>query len=194
MAVTVSKGERTRQRLLDAAIKRFAADGYRRTSVSEIARDAGITPAAAYAYFENKEALFQAAVDVDAANLIERARPSRDGTGTLTERWLLVPGRLHELVAEHPLAKRVLGAQEPEVLPQLMELPALANLRAQLAEDLEDAQRSGEVRSDVDPQVLALGLESIVLSLLMTGIHVQPDETRSLAALTVLDAATRPSH
>jgi AcrR family transcriptional regulator len=35
----VTKGERTRQRLLEAAIQRFAADGYRRTSVSDIARD-----------------------------------------------------------------------------------------------------------------------------------------------------------
>src|SRR6266545_4993894 len=35
------KGERTRQRLLDIAVRRFAADGFRRTSVSDIAREAG---------------------------------------------------------------------------------------------------------------------------------------------------------
>jgi len=40
---TPSKGDRTRQRLLEIAVKRFAADGYRRTSVSDIARDAGLT-------------------------------------------------------------------------------------------------------------------------------------------------------
>ncbi len=60
---TPSKGDRTRQRLLEIAVQRFAADGYRRTSVSDIARDAGLTPAATYAYFRNKEALFQAAAE-----------------------------------------------------------------------------------------------------------------------------------
>ena len=55
-------------------MRRFAADGFRRTSVSDIAREAGLTPAAAYAYFAGKEGLFQAAVDADAGALIEGAR------------------------------------------------------------------------------------------------------------------------
>ncbi|MDP8955643.1 MAG: TetR/AcrR family transcriptional regulator, partial [Actinomycetota bacterium] len=66
-----TKGERTRQVLLEAAIARFGRDGYRRTSVAEIARDAHLSGTAAYAYFPNKEALFIAAVDEDAAAVIE---------------------------------------------------------------------------------------------------------------------------
>ena len=50
-----TKGDRTRRRLLEIAVRRFAADGFRRTSVSGIARDAGISPASAYAYFPSKE-------------------------------------------------------------------------------------------------------------------------------------------
>src|SRR6188472_4175135 len=119
----MTKGERTRQRLLEAAIQRFAADGYRRTSVSDIARDAGLTPAATYAYFPSKDALFRAAVDEDAAALIEQATPAEGAPGALTERWLAVPALLQNALDQHPLAKRVLGAQEPEVLPQFLELP-----------------------------------------------------------------------
>jgi len=172
-------------------VQRFAADGYRRTSVSDIARAAGLTPAAVYAYFPNKEALFKAAVDEDAAALIERARPPRDETGPLGERWLAIPARLHRLLPEYPLARRVLAAQEPEVLPQLLELPSLADLRAQLARELAAAQRMGDARVDVDSEVLALGLETIVLALLTSGIHVPPDEARARGVLAVLDAATR---
>src|SRR5260370_42443038 len=62
-----TKGERTRRALLDAAIARFGRDGYRGTSVAEIARDARLSGTAAYAYFPSKEALFVAAVDEDAA-------------------------------------------------------------------------------------------------------------------------------
>src|SRR4051794_14195842 len=192
----MSKGARTRQRLLEAAIQRFAADGYRRTSVSDIARDAGLTPAATYAYFPSKDALFRAAVDEDAAALIDQPTPAATsnsgGTrGTLAERWLAVPAALQAALDEHPLAKRVLGAQEPEVLPQLLELPSLAELRKRLASDFRAAQLDGVARRDVDADELAVGLETIVLALLMAGVHVPPEAERALGVLTVLDAATR---
>ncbi len=191
MAVTLSKGQRTRRRLLEAAVRRFAADGYRRTSVSDIAREARLTPAAVYAYFPSKEALFRAAVDDDAAALIERARPPRDERGPLGDRWLAMPARLFALLPEYPLARRVLAAQEPEVFPQLLELPSLADLRAQLAAELDAAQRAGNARRDIDPAVLAVGLETIVLALLTLGIHVPPDDASARGVLAVLDAATR---
>jgi len=196
----MTKGERTRQRLLEAAIRRFAADGYRRTSVSDIARDAGLTPAATYAYFPSKDALFRAAVDEDAAALIEQATPpevvpaepeSDVATATVAARWLAVPALLQTALDQHPLAKRVLGAQEPEVLPQLLELPSLAELRKRLASDFRAAQRDGTARRDVDADQLAMGLETIVLALLMAGVHVPQDLDRSAGVLTVLEAATQ---
>src|SRR5436309_15496656 len=73
---TTTKGERTRQAVLETAIARFARDGYRGTSVAEIARDAGLSGTAVYAYFPNKEALFIAAVDEDAAGVIEEGLTS----------------------------------------------------------------------------------------------------------------------
>jgi AcrR family transcriptional regulator len=148
-----------------------------------------LTPAAAYAYFANKDTLFKAAVDADAGALIEQARPHIEDA---LDEWRAMPARLHALLPRHPLARRVLGAQEPEVLPQLLELPSLAELRAQLATDLRAAQAKGTVRTDIDPDAIALGLETVVLALLMTGVHVEPDEARSAGVLAVLDAITRP--
>src|SRR3954468_18237529 len=66
-----SKGEQTRQAILTAAIYRFGRDGYRATSVADIARDAGVGGTVAYAYFPSKEALFLAAIDEDAAAVIQ---------------------------------------------------------------------------------------------------------------------------
>ena len=76
------KGEQTRRAILDAAIARFGREGYRATSVADIARDAGVGGTVAYAYFPNKEALFLAAIDEDAAaviseGLLARARRRR---------------------------------------------------------------------------------------------------------------------
>ena len=78
---TATKGEQTRQAILDAAIARFGRDGYRATSVADIARDAGVGGTVAYAYFPSKEALFLAAIDEDAAarhprGAVERRSPS----------------------------------------------------------------------------------------------------------------------
>ena len=76
---TESKGERTRRRILEIAIERFGERGYRATSVSEIARAAGLTQAASYAYFDSKESLFQAAVDADAEGLISDVAAQAQG-------------------------------------------------------------------------------------------------------------------
>src|ERR1700722_18709262 len=65
-----TKGEQTRRAILDAAVARFGREGYRSTSVADIARDASVGGTVAYAYFPNKEALFFAAVDEDAAGVI----------------------------------------------------------------------------------------------------------------------------
>ncbi len=72
----MSKGEQTRQAILDAAIARFGREGFRATSVADIARDAGVGGTVAYAYFPNKEALFLAAIDEDAAGVISEGLTS----------------------------------------------------------------------------------------------------------------------
>ena len=71
------RGPRTRRTILDAAIARFGREGYRSTSVADIARDASVGGTVAYAYFPSKEALFLAAVDEDAAGVI------REGLSTV---------------------------------------------------------------------------------------------------------------
>src|SRR5437870_5143340 len=68
--MALRKGEQTREAILWAAIDRFGRDGYRSTSVADVARDAAVSGTLAYAYFPNKEALFFAAVDEDAAAVI----------------------------------------------------------------------------------------------------------------------------
>lgn len=187
------KGTRTRARLLELAVARFAAQGYRGTSVSDVARDARLTPAAVYAYFEGKAALFEAAVDADAAALIEEAEAAAAAT-PIAERQLQFVNALVERVDAHPLARRVLAGLEPEVLPRLLRLPSLDASTAECAAELAEAQRQGEIRSDVDALVMAKGLETVVLALLMG--HVQSgagdDPARAAGVTAVLEAALRP--
>lgn len=185
-----TKGERTRRRLLELAVERFADDGYRATSVSAIARETGISQATVYAYFDGKEALFEAAVDLDAAALVAEARAAVDDDLPLAEhvpRFLL---QLRERVDHHRLARRVLAGRERDVIGRVARLPVLREVTAQLAETLAEARAGGELRADVDVDELALGIETVVLSLLMATVQVPPAEVdhRQSAVVAVFQA------
>ena len=189
-----TKGERTRQALLDAAIARFGRDGYRGTSVAEIARDARLSGTAAYVYFPNKEALFVAAVDEDAAAVIE------EGLASLTDDLDLAHWRhtliftLLSAVEHHPLARRVLTGLEPEFTVRLIAIPALEQLRKECGDRIRAQQLAGQVRTDIDPQQIANGLVTIVLSLLMSLLQTGTDPATLLGAdvAAVVEAALSP--
>ena len=125
----LTKGELTRRTILDAAVARFGRDGFRATSVADIAREAGVGGTVPYAYFADKEALFLAAVDDDAAGVIEAGLDEAFAPSRLAEwRDTLLPSLL-AAVDHHPLAHRLLAGLEPEVTERVLETPALAELR-----------------------------------------------------------------
>ncbi|GAC1542594.1 MAG: hypothetical protein NVS3B12_30710 [Acidimicrobiales bacterium] len=185
-----TKGERSRRAVLDAAILRFAREGYRSTSVADIARDANLSPTAAYAYFPNKEALFIAAVDEDAAAHIGEALTSvLDGHAPGDWRHLIAT--LLEALDRHPLARRVLAGLEPEFTVRLLGIGALEQLRKGVAELLHAEQLAGVVRADIEPTEIARGLVTIVISLLISLLQtgVGPEGALSDEVVAVLDAS-----
>ena len=176
MAATPTKGEQTRQAILTAAIYRFGRDGYRATSVADIARDAGVGGTVAYAYFPNKEALFLAAIDEDAAAVIQEGLFSvvgeREPHPQIADWRQVLVYTLAGAVNGHPLARRVLAGLEPEVTERVLEIPALAELRKACIERIRTEQAVGTVRPDIDPVAIGNGVVSIVLSLLMSVVQV----------------------
>jgi AcrR family transcriptional regulator len=59
--------ERTRDALLDAAVRVFARRGYEGARLAEVAREAGLTTGAVYSNFEGKRDLFLAALEREIA-------------------------------------------------------------------------------------------------------------------------------
>jgi AcrR family transcriptional regulator len=57
-------GSGTRERILDAARARFAAHGYDRTLIRDVAVDAGVDPALVHYFFKTKDGLFVAAMEL----------------------------------------------------------------------------------------------------------------------------------
>jgi AcrR family transcriptional regulator len=192
--MSMTKGERTRQALLDAAIARFGRDGYRGTSVAEIARDARLSGTAAYVYFPNKEALFVAAVDEDAAAVVDEGLASLTDAVDLDQWRGTLIFTLLSALDRHPLARRVLTGLEPEFTVRLITIPALEQLRKECGERIAAQQLAGQVRADIDAGQVANGLVTIVLSLLMSLLQTGTDPATLLGAdvAAVVEAALSP--
>ena len=61
MPAPIDSGKR--QRILDAALKKFSAYGFARTAMADIAEGADMSRPALYQHFENKEEIFRATLD-----------------------------------------------------------------------------------------------------------------------------------
>ena len=127
MARTPKIVEDRREQILDAAMRVFAEKGFARTTNKDIAREAGITAGLIYHYFESKEAVFKAIIELRSPLSIIRSLPP-------------------EILAQPPaiflpfLARQVLGIVEGEpfiqilrmILPEVIHNPELTPVGREL--------------------------------------------------------------
>lgn len=198
-----AKGTATRQRILDAAVARFASQGFRDTTVAAVARDAGVTAPAVHQYFGSKQELFHAAFEQDVIPVLDAlhgggssdARPGRQlGLDSTAAQHGLVP-RVAAQFAAHPLAMRVLEGSEPEHTADLMALPAVVEAHDRLTERLAEDQRAGTLRDDLPAAALADALETLVFALLLGPVQMSgenSDPGRRWAIAAVISRGIRP--
>src|SRR5262245_54192237 len=137
----------SKQELLKAALKLFARDGVRESSIRAVAKEAGFTNPVLFKYFDGKDAL--------ALHLFERCylRLARETTGALSEGGTFRArlGRLVErvlaLLDESPEAVLFVNEELRRFWPHV----APATRRYSLIGITTRFFADGEVRSTVDP-------------------------------------------
>ena len=77
----------TRSRILDAAFRRLAQEGYAALSVREIARDAGVNHALINYHFGSKDQLVIEVLDAANRRLLERQRAMYAEPGGFAHKW-----------------------------------------------------------------------------------------------------------
>ncbi|HYC91247.1 MAG TPA: TetR/AcrR family transcriptional regulator [Thermoanaerobaculia bacterium] len=77
------KSERSRRAVLDAALQLFASQGYRATTMREIAEQAGVSTGNVYHHFPDKERIFRELIDEYFAIADTNRFPFRRALGTL---------------------------------------------------------------------------------------------------------------
>ncbi len=136
-----------RDPVLDAALAAFLDFGIRRTSMGEIARRAGISPATLYRRYAAKSDVVMAVglreASRDLAAIDARIDTSAPPVEQLTRLYLEVSRRLHG----NRLLRRVLETEPETVLPRLtLEAAPLLDIgRDYLADFLVRLQREGHV-------------------------------------------------
>jgi AcrR family transcriptional regulator len=188
------KGASTRRRILTCAVARLANDGFRQTSVAQVARDAGVTAQAVHAHFGSKQALFHAAFEHDVEDLLEVVT-ARFAAGAEPGAPLNLMRALLGEVDAHPLARRVLQGHEADRTRELLDLPAFTRAREELTRLVTDAQQGGMLRDDLAPAALAGALETLILALLLGAVQVGMigDDQRRLAVTAILIQGIRPA-
>jgi AcrR family transcriptional regulator len=95
------KGERTAQRILDAAESLFAERGFEATSLREIAARVGIREPGLYNHFANKRELYAAVLDRGLSPLLEAMQIHLDREDAM-QAYARLPEMMTDLLAAHP--------------------------------------------------------------------------------------------
>lgn len=140
------RSQATRKALIEAARRLFVEKSYADTATPDIVTAAGVTRGALYHHFEDKQALFRAVAEQEAAHVaeeIERATPP-----TLTAKDALLKGGEAFLDAmAQPGRTRLLLLDGPAVLGRAaMDRIDGAHSARTLKEGLSMAMEAGEMR------------------------------------------------
>jgi AcrR family transcriptional regulator len=152
-----------RDRILEVAMRRFAEHGYRGTRVEDIATEVGIGKGTIFLDFGSKEALFvesfKRAVAMLPAWLDAPPEIVEQGFWSVLDWWLQ---RAEELVASDPVPNRVALIGRHDAGLEIRR-PIDRFMRSEdpygTLEFVEFGVERGEVRDDVDAEMLASGLD-----------------------------------
>lgn len=101
------KGERTRQRILEAAESLFAERGYEGTTIAVVAKEVGIQQPGVFYYFADKHSLYEAVVDEALGSVERTVLASLSGAGAPGARLLRSVEAWVEAVASRPTLARL---------------------------------------------------------------------------------------
>lgn len=146
-------------RILDAAEQLFSGQGFEAVSMNAVARSAGVSKATVFYHFASKRALYLAVLSRACASSGTLLQDMETSPGSLGEKMTRYARQHLASILEHQQFSRLIlrellenGPQHGQELAQ----QGFGENFARLVNVFRAAQRSGELRDDVDPAMVAV--------------------------------------
>lgn len=144
-----------------AAARSLALDvGFRRTTVADVARRAGVSRTTVYREFPDLTAIWSQVLTDELVGQLVDARLALADLPTARSRIVAIAATLVERIPQHPLFRRALDV-DPQVLLPLIVTRFGSSQQALLRELdrlLAEGRRDGSVRADLDAQAAAAAI------------------------------------
>ena len=155
-ATGAGRGDK-RERILDAAVRVFAKNGFYATRVSEVAKAAGVADGTIYLYFDSKESLlvslFEDRVEKLLTFMREELPKKPDAPARLRA---VIDMQLGLLEGERDLAEviTVILRQSTRLMKEFA-APRFTEYLDAIAKIVSEGQAAGDFRQDVSPHIAA---------------------------------------
>ncbi|GAA0628869.1 hypothetical protein GCM10009547_35670 [Sporichthya brevicatena] len=184
--------------MLRAAERCIQRHGIRKTTMDDIAREAGISRPSVYRYFADREDLLLALLDERSRALTERARKFIDQFPTVEEG--LVEGLVY--IAEHghrdEFTRYLASMDDSDFGRRVADTDAFATLTAEFWDPfLDAAEKRGELRSSLSRHDIHVWLGSVglmLMSILDREEIPNPKAMRELVRQFVVPAFVSPDY
>lgn len=171
----MSKGERTRQRIVEQAAPVFNTFGYSGTSMAELTKATGLEKGGIYNHFPSKEALALAAFDYAVGVITAQLGAVVAGKASARERLLAVLAFFADYVERPPVAggcpilNTAVEADDTEPALRERAQAAMNQLQKLIGVTVKQGVATGELRPDADPRTVATILTATVEGAIMLG-------------------------
>lgn len=165
MQTLSDKAQKTRERILETAVRLFYQHGYNATGIERVIKEAGVNKGNFYYYFKSKEELGVETIRWMRRNLIEKLRTDAPiGDDSPLQRLFETLERMKQLVssgsAECPIRGCYYGNFSLELSTSSTSIrrelvSAFDSSRNYFADLIAKAKAAGEVGAHVDPQAAA---------------------------------------
>lgn len=157
-----TRGERTRQKLLDAARVAFRGVPWNRARVEDVCRTAGVGHGTYYAYFANKEAVLEALVRRHAAELYRLAEEPWTSGDVEADVRRVIAGFVALSEEDRDIREVWFAAAPSAPALEALVVEVRAQFVARVRESLASAVESGRGRASLDVDVAATSLAAMV--------------------------------
>jgi TetR/AcrR family transcriptional regulator, fatty acid metabolism regulator protein len=144
-----------RERILKAAIKVFARDGFFNAKVEEIAKIAGVATGTTYLYFDNKDDILISIFEEEMVPIIEDMKNELKRFATAKEKIVAFVTHYLQMVEKNPGMTQLL---EIELRQSSRFIHGYSGTKFKeylniIADAFEDGQKRGEFRQNIHPTI-----------------------------------------